>query len=181
MNKVTLVGLDGLPVPVSFKPSGKTRHGCSVTVGYAPLELDFEVDDSGRGTVALGDRRYRFFVRQHEGEIELWIDGQTLRVELFDDTARRAGAGAAVAHSDAITAPMPGTILEVRVTDGVSFEAHDPVIIMESMKMEMSLAVPHGGRVKKILCRVGQLVDRGTILAELEKAGEEEVATGDQA
>ena len=63
---------------------------------------------------------------------------------------------------------MPGTILKILIDEGETFAAHEPIIIMESMKMEMSLSAPHAGRVTKIECQVDQLVDMGAVLARLE-------------
>jgi biotin carboxyl carrier protein len=48
---------------------------------------------------------------------------------------------------------------------------------MESMKMEMTLSVPGPTVVKEVLCREGELVEMGELLARLEPARDEEPTT----
>ena len=63
---------------------------------------------------------------------------------------------------------MPGTILQLKVKAGDTVEANQPLIIMESMKMEMTLSAPYAGWVAAINGQEGQLVDMGTLLVKLE-------------
>jgi 3-methylcrotonyl-CoA carboxylase alpha subunit len=71
-----------------------------------------------------------------------------------------------------LTAPMPGTVLKVLVAPGQRFEAHAPLVVMESMKMEMTLSAPHAGRVGMIECRPGQLVAMGAVLMRFNEGGD---------
>ncbi|MBT8485502.1 MAG: acetyl-CoA carboxylase biotin carboxyl carrier protein subunit [Phycisphaerae bacterium] len=98
----------------------------------------------------------------------IWLDGRTRRFERCDPTARRAAAGGGGGGVGHLLAPMPGKILEIAVQPGESFEAHTPIIIMESMKMEMTLSAPSAGRVARVRCVAGELVEMGACLAELE-------------
>jgi biotin carboxyl carrier protein len=63
---------------------------------------------------------------------------------------------------------MPGKILEVRVTEGVSVEAGQVLVILEAMKMENALTAEGPARVRKIHVSSGELVDLGQLLVELE-------------
>ncbi len=67
---------------------------------------------------------------------------------------------------------MPGTILKVFVSVGQRFEAHAPLVVMESMKMEMTLSAPHPGKVKEVACRPGQLVAMGAVLMRFDEKGD---------
>ena len=49
-----------------------------------------------------------------------------------------------------ITAPMPGTILDIKVTEGQSVKAGDLILILEAMKMENEIVSPVDGVVNKI-------------------------------
>ena len=62
------------------------------------------------------------------------------RPDVFGDHAADVGDGA-------ITAPMPGTVLDVRVTDGERVEAGQVLVVLEAMKMELSLKAPFDGTV----------------------------------
>ena len=62
---------------------------------------------------------------------------------------------------------MPGTILQIRVKLGETVTEGQPLIIMESMKMEMTLSAPAGGVVKAIHGQEKQLVAMSALLIEL--------------
>ena len=67
-----------------------------------------------------------------------------------------------------IRSPMPGKILEVRVSQGDEVEANQTLVVLEAMKMENTLASGARARVKTIHVAPGELVELGQILVELE-------------
>ena len=71
--------------------------------------------------------------------------------------------------SDALTAPMPGKIIAVNAKVGDSVRAGDPLIIMEAMKMEMTLEAPRDGVVAEVSAAVDALVSDGEMLLALEE------------
>ena len=104
------------------------------------------------------------------GGVVLDVDGRALRATLAPpptvDSAIRAahhGAGAAAA----ITAPMPGVVIGVRVREGDAVEAHQVLLVLEAMKMENAVSAPVDGVVDRVLVRPGQAVQRGDVLIEL--------------
>ena len=76
--------------------------------------------------------------------------------------APRRGVGA-------ITAPMPGTALRVLVSPGDEVEAQQPLIVIEAMKMEMTLVAPYPATVLAIHVVEGEPVSDGALLLELEE------------
>ncbi len=64
----------------------------------------------------------------------------------------------------AVTAPMPGKILDIKVNKGDKVKAGDVLVILEAMKMENEIVAPKDGVVKEINVNVGDNVDRGTVL-----------------
>ncbi len=68
-----------------------------------------------------------------------------------------------------LQSPMPGTILDVKVTVGQSVKIGDPLLIMEAMKMEHKITAPFNGIVEKLNCEISQKVDRGFVLIELKQ------------
>jgi len=71
------------------------------------------------------------------------------------------------AHQE-LTAPMPATVLKVLVAPGAHVKKGDTLIILEAMKMELSLRAPGNATVTAIACREGELVQPDAILVELE-------------
>ena len=65
---------------------------------------------------------------------------------------------------DDILSPMPGTVVAVRVTDGDTVTAGQPLVVLEAMKMEHSLTAAHDGTVR-LTCATGDKVGAGTVLA----------------
>ncbi|GIE85715.1 biotin carboxyl carrier protein /biotin carboxylase [Actinoplanes regularis] len=80
---------------------------------------------------------------------------------------RTAQKSASAASSDALTAPMQGTIVKVAVEDGQQVEEGDLVVVLEAMKMEQPLTVHRSGTVKGLAADVGAAVTAGTTICEI--------------
>ena len=65
---------------------------------------------------------------------------------------------AAAAGETTIDAPMPGKILEVKVSVGQAVKAGDTLVILEAMKMQNEIPATVDGTVKAINCSAGQSV-----------------------
>jgi 3-methylcrotonyl-CoA carboxylase alpha subunit len=75
-----------------------------------------------------------------------------------------AHAGEAEAEGGRLTAPMPGKIVAVLVEKGKAVEKGAPLLIMEAMKMEHTIAAPANGTVEDLLYAVGDQVTEGAQL-----------------
>jgi propionyl-CoA carboxylase alpha chain len=64
-----------------------------------------------------------------------------------------------------LTAPMPGTVLRVAVTEGRRVDEGGPVLTLEAMKMEHQVTAPAAGTVGQLLVAEGSQVDAGAVLA----------------
>ncbi|HZT96888.1 MAG TPA: acetyl-CoA carboxylase biotin carboxyl carrier protein subunit, partial [Chloroflexota bacterium] len=67
-----------------------------------------------------------------------------------------------------IRAPMPGTVVSVLVSEGDAVEAHQPLAILEAMKMEHVMEAPHPGVVRSINARQGDMVLGDATLMEVD-------------
>ena len=81
-----------------------------------------------------------------------------------------------------LEAPMPGTVVQLRVEPGAAVTAGETLIVMESMKMEISIQAPRDGAVESVLVAAGDQVDRGATLIELAEEGVDDFGSpeGDQ-
>ena len=121
-------------------------------LGVGRYEL---VSDSGR-TLAYAVRR--------GGDTWVFLEGRVFVIRADD-----AQAGRARHHDEAaLSAPMPATVLAINVTAGQDVNAGDALVLLEAMKMELAVTAPHDGRVRRIACRVGELVQPGVPLVEFE-------------
>lgn len=57
-----------------------------------------------------------------------------------------------------LTAPLPGTVIEVFVRDGEFIEAGQVVVVIEAMKMKNSIRSTRGGRIAQVLVGTGDTV-----------------------
>ena len=97
-------------------------------------------------------------------------------VEAMDGAAPAAPAAAApaapaasapaapVAGGEKVSAPMPGTILDVRVSNGASVKKGDILFILEAMKMENEIMAPCDGTIASVSVTKGAAVDSGALL-----------------
>jgi acetyl-CoA carboxylase biotin carboxyl carrier protein len=67
-----------------------------------------------------------------------------------------------------VEAHITGTVWKIEVEVGDTVEEGDPVVILESMKMEMPVEAEDSGVVKEIRCQEGQAVSQGDVLVVLE-------------
>ena len=73
-------------------------------------------------------------------------------------------ASASVAEGKVIAAPMPGTILNVKVNIGHPVKRGDVLFVLEAMKMENDIVAPDDGVVKQILVSKGDTVNTEDVL-----------------
>ena len=69
--------------------------------------------------------------------------------------------------ASAVQAPMPGTILDVRVTAGDLVSKGQTLMILEAMKMENEILAPHDCSVKQVHVEKGASVNAGDLLVTL--------------
>ena len=100
--------------------------------------------------------------RTYEVEVEA---GKAMLLDEYEAVVPSAPAApAAPVAGDAVTAPMPGTILKVAVTAGQAVKEGDLLIVLEAMKMENEIFAPKAGTVAQVLVNKGASVDTGAAL-----------------
>ena len=76
-------------------------------------------------------------------------------------------AAAPVAAGTKVNAPMPGTILDVKVSQGKAVKKGDILLILEAMKMENEILSPQDGTVAQVNVSKGASVNSGDVLVVL--------------
>ena len=112
----------------------------------------------GRGRRFTVERDARRIV-VHDGERRLRLEP----VEVY----RRQGAGAD-AGADRIAAPMPGRVVVVRAQAGDAVVAGQELLVLEAMKMELSLKAPRDGTIAEVRAAAGDFVEADAVLVALE-------------
>ena len=78
-----------------------------------------------------------------------------------------APASAPAGSGTSVNAPLPGTVLSVKVSAGQAVKAGDILVVIEAMKMENEIAAPADGTVSSVAVTNGQSVESGTPLVYL--------------
>ncbi|WP_455493440.1 biotin/lipoyl-containing protein [Eubacterium sp.] len=76
-------------------------------------------------------------------------------------------AAPSAAGSVKVDAPMPGNILDVKVSNGASVKAGQVLVILEAMKMENEIVAPQDGTVASINVNKGDTVEAGQTIITL--------------
>ncbi|GAA4669209.1 biotin carboxylase N-terminal domain-containing protein [Nocardioides nanhaiensis] len=110
---------------------------------------------------------YRVSVAGSDVDVD-WPGGHAalVRTPRFVDPAEAVASGS-------LLAPMPGTVVRVAVESGAHVAAGDPVLVLEAMKMQHTVAAPHAGTVAQINVQAGAQVAAGEVLAVVEEQQEE--------
>jgi len=146
------------------------RSGAGYQVSVDGREFGVSDVNLTEGTLAfLVDRRSLLaHVSNGTGETLLSIGGRNHRIMREELDTDLPGGTHGGGGDGRIEAPMPGNIVSVAVAEGDTVEAGDPVIVLESMKMQNEITAPIAGVVRKLGCSEGQQVSFGEILAVIE-------------
>ena len=108
--------------------------------------------------VTLKDKTYEVEVEQGEAMI---LDEYEVKAP-----AAPAPAGSRPRRSGgfSVTAPLPGNVLSIKVSQGAAVKEGDVLLLIEAMKMENEVAAPCDGTVKQIVVSQGQMVATGDAL-----------------
>ena len=128
---------------------------------------------------ALGNGRYRLSgIGDPESGIRIaygvkqgtrtWVflDGRTYVVD--EDRGATTRRPHTTDDQMAFAAPMPATVIAIKVKPGDTVREGDLLIMLEAMKMELPIKAPRDGRIKSIDCREHELVQPGVALLEFE-------------
>jgi 3-methylcrotonyl-CoA carboxylase alpha subunit len=158
----------------SFRQGQGAEHKVTLQYGNGPSAL------------TIGEREFAFdYSLNEKGEIDLTLDGAISRVvavieghELYLRTRQGrfdlhwvdpfGGETEEQVGEDKIVAPLPGTVVALLAEVGATLEKGAPILTLEVMKMEQTLRAPYAGVLKKIKCKVGDIVGEGVELAEVE-------------
>ena len=152
-HKVTLHYGNG-PATLSIGAHEVAFTSSPAAIGGFDLTLD-----GARSHIAAVVEGHELYLRTRNGRFDLhWVD------PFGGDDEEQVG-------EDKIVAPLPGTVVALLAEVGATLEKGAPILTLEVMKMEQTLRAPFAGVLKAIKCKVGDIVQEGVELAEIEPAG----------
>ena len=143
-------------------------------LAYHPQGWVLELDGAAHPLALVSKRGGEYAIRldgsalhgtvRRDGELlHVFTGGQHYTLHYADPMAH---AGEVEAAGGRLTAPMPGKVVAVIAKNGQTVKKGEPLVIMEAMKMEHTIAAPSDGLVEEILYQVGdQVADGAPLLA----------------
>jgi biotin carboxyl carrier protein len=120
-------------------------------------------------SLRIANQAYEVKCERVGGEVHLCVGSARFRVEVRDPRSLRGRTRAAEDHGPKkLTAPMPGKIVRILVSEGAAVEVGASVLVVEAMKMQNEIKSPKKGTIQKILVRLGAAVNAGDMLAIVE-------------
>ena len=157
--------LDGerrLAVTVHYRDGGFV-----LDLPSGPLAARGELETDGRLRADLGDRQVTGSVVRDGANFTVFLEGRDYALLLDDPWAPGSEAEEGGGR---LTAPMPGKITQLLVESGAEVKRGAPILILEAMKMEHTIAAPSDGRVEALHYGVGDMVEEGAELLAFEAA-----------
>jgi biotin carboxyl carrier protein len=147
-------------------------HDNEITVDGRDYAIDFQhIAEGGIISLLLNHRSLEGIVEEREAFWEVLIHGELYNVQVQDERAYRLskarGTAVAVTGEVTVQSPMPGLIIAVPVTEGTPVTSGQPVVILESMKMENELRSPRDGVVVRVSVQPGASVEKGQVLVTI--------------
>jgi len=142
-----------------------------VKLNGKPIDLDIEEFSNGTYSVIKEKKTYNVQVLKSnykEKTFVIKVNGTRYIVnakDQYDIILKNLGLSAASETSvKALTAPMPGKVLELLIKPGSSIKKNDPLIILEAMKMENILKASSDGIIESIKVKIGDSVEKNEVL-----------------
>ncbi len=131
---------------------------------WSPASIDLEIEGRRLGSRVsrAGDR---LVIQGSHGDVELRV-----RPRFQVPGAEKTSGG--------LVAPMPGKVIDVRVSVGAAVRAGQTLVVLEAMKMEHPITAPEDGVVAEVHVAVGEQVDNGALLLVVDPV-RDETAEGD--
>ena len=123
--------------------------------------------EHGKLDLLIDGKRVTAYVSSDHAKRWVTVSGQTF-VLTKSSGARKGGSGHHHAAGE-LTAPMPGQVRAVNVSEGEAVTKGQTLLVLEAMKMEIRIQAAQDGVVKKLFVKQGQTVDREQALIEIEE------------
>ena len=148
--------------------SGKTNS--EVIINGKTHVVDLHTEGARKFHLLLDNKSYSIEVVDDslDGEPIIKVNGSVYRPKVKSETdllLERLGMNVkAKKEFKELKAPMPGLVVEYRVSPGAKVKAGDPLVVLEAMKMENILKAPAEATVKSLVQEKGAAIDKNAIL-----------------
>ena len=156
-----------LEVTVNSCKEGYTFVWDNTTYVFAGKRIDHRL------RLVLNEAQYQLTLYQQDNKHYISLDGH--RVIIEDQSCPAEQASLAASDHD-LCAPMPGTVIEILVTPQQQVDKGAALLVLEAMKMEYTIYAPRAGLVTAVPYSVGDMVNEGTSLIEMQSEVDDELS-----
>ncbi|MGA2100383.1 MAG: biotin/lipoyl-containing protein [Candidatus Sulfotelmatobacter sp.] len=133
------------------------------------IEVDAVLARPNVLSLRIGNKAYEVKCERVGSDLHIWVGSVRYAAEVRDPRSLRGRVRAIDEHGPKkLTAPMPGKVVRILVSQGTEIEAGAGVLVVEAMKMQNEVKSPKKGKVQKILVNEGAAVNAGDVLAIVE-------------
>ncbi len=154
--------------PVSIERVDDTHYRINDKVCEISVDIIQSDGQAGIYSILCDGRSYEIAVREEKKGFVVELDQHLFPVKIQDPFAAKGRAGKSAEGEAALSSPMPGRVVGLKVAVGQSVKEGEGIVLVEAMKMENELAAPKDGKVKAILVQVGETVENGQDLVVIE-------------
>ena len=151
--------------PLDISSNGKLF---TVTMDDKTIQAEVLRVENGKLDLLIGGKRVTAYVSSDNAKRWVTIDGQTY--VLTKSSGTRKGGQVHPHAPGELTAPMPGQVRALNVSEGDKVTKGQTLLVLEAMKMEIRVQAPRDGTVKKLFVQQGQTVEREQALIEIEES-----------
>ena len=130
---------------------------------FAELGLTFERASDDSLWLFDGSKKTKLHATKIKDAWWIHLNGKCWKLDLIE-----AGSASDDSGESNLSAPMPGTILEVLVSEGDEVAAGQTLLVMEAMKMEHKITAPKDGKIESIHFQPGERCEQGSKLISLD-------------
>ena len=143
--------------------------GCRIELGDSVLVAKLIRRDRTRVVLDLSDRIFSARIVPADDALHVLCEGRTYTVTLPARVAEDGDTVSALAH---VIAPLPGKIAKVAVRSGERVERGAVLVVLEAMKMELSVDAPRNGVIGEVMVSEDDRVIEGAVLVTFAQANE---------
>ncbi len=133
------------------------------------IEVDAVLARPNVLSLRIGKKAYEVKCERVASDVHIWVGSRRFAPEVRDPRSLRSRGRSVDEHGPRkLTAPMPGKVVRILLTQGSEVEAGAGVLVVEAMKMQNEVKSPKKGTIQKITVAEGSAVNAGDVLAIVE-------------
>ena len=143
-------------------------NGAQTFVDGKPTPCNLQrLNASGLHLLHRGTQTQELFLNSQKGEMLEVLVGSRRVLAKVETLQRHLRRSSTAVQDGLLTAPMPGLVVNVLVSEGQNVELGQTLIVLESMKMQMQLRAANAGKVLQVGVKTGDQVEKGNSLVRI--------------